>query len=767
MNPVSATLIVRDDRHVLETIAQLRPHVAEILIGHTPCEEMKPAELYDAGADLVLHIPGVEDGRLMDWSAARNRMLDAANERWILWADSDDEIVGLERLPEALEMLAVHPLGRLLCPYEYAIDSASGRCEHRQYRERIVRNDGRFEWRYPCHEVLVAKDGKYGGIEPHFDGLVWRHHRVEQPAENGRQYLMLKAYEAEHPDDPWVLLNLGLDRRRTQKHAEGAAYLERYVAASGWDDEKCFAMLQLADAWQTIGGFVDDAKAMHWARAAAELKPGEFAPLYALAKLWYLRHELRGEPGALEQARAMCEQAREAPERYTPLAVRPQDRAWHVHDLERQCCEEAQDWVGAMGATERALASRPDDAAMRVKRLKYEAALRLETADWVDGMRQVIPPVAPSSGISVVFACGPSWRPWSPAVLEEEGLGGSETAVVEMAKRLAKRGHRVRVYCTCETPGIFDSVTYLDASSPAPADVDVLIAWRNAQLVGFAPARARLLWVHDVEASYMGPQWWVRADRVLALSDWHRRNLIDKHKLADSQVVQTRNGIDLARFAEALPRDEKQIIWSSSLDRGLQVLLDVWPEIRQRVPEARLGVYYGAATWEAVAEQSGSQQQRYTVTSLLRRLKSTRGVTYHGQVDQKTLARAMLGAGVWVGSLWFPETHCIGACEATAAGLRMVAGANAALPETIGERGVLLEGDWLHPRYQERLVDAVVRAATLPDGEGTWPRRAVLQEYARQHFSWDEVADAWCEMFTRVIAEADGGAMPEFRRMSA
>src|SRR5262245_15363524 len=115
--PISATLIVRDDRHILETIRQLRPHVAEIVVGYTPNDTLQAAELIAAGAKLV-EIPGP----LRDWASARNAVMRAATQPYLMWADSDDTFRGLDRLPEAIALLDNRPHARVLCPYEYAHD---------------------------------------------------------------------------------------------------------------------------------------------------------------------------------------------------------------------------------------------------------------------------------------------------------------------------------------------------------------------------------------------------------------------------------------------------------------------------------------------------------------------------------------------------------------------------------------------------------------------------------------------------------------------
>jgi glycosyltransferase involved in cell wall biosynthesis len=349
-----------------------------------------------------------------------------------------------------------------------------------------------------------------------------------------------------------------------------------------------------------------------------------------------------------------------------------------------------------------------------------------------------------------------------------------------MARRLAARGMRVRVFCPCGADGIYDGVEYRRSDAEQPGggvECDVLVAWRMAPLLGFARARVRLLWCHDVVAGAWSAARELQPDRVLALSEWHKENLVNVHDLDPLRVHVTRNGIDLARFEERLGpdgywfqgtnqlpivRDPHRVIWSSSWDRGLQVLLDVWPQVRERVPDATLEVCYGAGLWERIADESGSEQQRYAVRGLGSRLRREPGVTVHGRVDQKKLAEVMISASAWVGSLNFDETSCISCMEAQAAGLYCVAAKRAAMTETL-RCGKLLEGDWLSPVFQASLVEELT-TALLRGGETP---RSFIQTVARAHFSWDPVAAEWEALFAEVLHEVDSGVMPRYRGRAA
>ena len=391
----------------------------------------------------------------------------------------------------------------------------------------------------------------------------------------------------------------------------------------------------------------------------------------------------------------------------------------------------------------------------------------------------LVAPTCEGERLDIVFACGDAWQAWNPLVHREQGIGGSETMVVEMAKRLARAGHRVRVYTSTgkDGEGIFDGVEYRQSAHLELAgSCDVLVAWRNAWLLE-APveAKARLLWVHDIWAGGPTHSRLLRADRVLGLSAWHRDFLIQHHNLPPEQVAQTRNGIDLTRFDQQVERNPHKVVYSSSPDRALPVLLKVWPEIRARVPDATLDVFYGFFNWRKIAEAQGAQDQLRGIEHLEARLRELvpHGVTMHGKVDQATLAREFLSAGVWASPHWFQETSCLTAMEAQAAGLRCVTSSIAALNETVGrDYGVLIDGDWLSPEYQAQFVDEVVRALTAPEGE--WIKtRDEIQERARRDFGLDALATKWIAMMRDETKRVEAAplvpyrARPDFTREAA
>jgi glycosyltransferase involved in cell wall biosynthesis/2-polyprenyl-3-methyl-5-hydroxy-6-metoxy-1,4-benzoquinol methylase len=156
-------------------------------------------------------------------------------------------------------------------------------------------------------------------------------------------------------------------------------------------------------------------------------------------------------------------------------------------------------------------------------------------------------------GLDIIFFIGDGTEIWTPKSVEKNGIGGSELMAIEMSKRLAKLGHKVRVYSSCGSSGegIYDGVEYRMTDKFQDLKCDVLIVSRRADYLGDqynVTAKLKLLWVHDVCAIAATNELLLKADKILALSEWHRQNLIAVHNLHPDHVILTHNAIDFTRF---------------------------------------------------------------------------------------------------------------------------------------------------------------------------------------------------------------------------
>ena len=100
-----------------------------------------------------------------NFSKARNEVLDKTpNDCLVAWCDSDDILIGGEKLKESLELaFSVPDIIGLACEWYYAHDN-NGNCTASLWRERIVLRDLHKWIPNPAHETLEAIDNKNGVI---------------------------------------------------------------------------------------------------------------------------------------------------------------------------------------------------------------------------------------------------------------------------------------------------------------------------------------------------------------------------------------------------------------------------------------------------------------------------------------------------------------------------------------------------------------------------------------------------------------------------
>jgi FkbM family methyltransferase len=361
--------------------------------------------------------------------------------------------------------------------------------------------------------------------------------------------------------------------------------------------------------------------------------------------------------------------------------------------------------------------------------------------------------------MNIVFACGNAFEEWNPLIARERGVGGSELAVVEMAKRLAAAGHGVTVYTNCGAPARYDGADWRPTREllepPAPIACDVLVLWRNASLALLPiQARVRVLWVHDVHPNHLTTAALAKIDRVLALSQWQRAVLVAQDRIPPAKIVVDRGGLDVEAWAEVLATRTAisgRAVYTSCPDRGLHTLLTLWPRIRERVSFAELHVTNGFDNAIAQAKETENAARLAELEDLRALAQATAGVTLHGRMPRAAYMGLVASASVWLYPTHFDENSPATAMEAVTCGHRIVASSRAGLRELVGDGlGALLEGDPGSPAYQDEFVRLAAQVLALP------ALGAPRLNYARQAFGWDALVPKWEALFAELLGAGRG-----------
>lgn len=271
--------------------------------------------------------------------------------------------------------------------------------------------------------------------------------------------------------------------------------------------------------------------------------------------------------------------------------------------------------------------------------------------------------------------------------LNKRGLGGSESAVILMARSLRERGFLVNVINNCvdtdSRPGMYDGVMYIPIDNKEFLDLesyDIVIVSRTAlpfvdpYYSFISRAKTKILWLHDtfIEGDHLVEDLLINGqiDYIFTLSDFHTNYILNcdhgkrrNFEVLKSKVFQTRNGaVQHIKHVDLNAKDPNHFVYNASATKGMIPLLEhIWPAVIQQIPQAKLTVIGGYYRFRDGAEPDAQEQ---TVMKLMEddRLKSL-NVTFTGVITQQKIAEVLANASFTIYPGAFPETFGISTLE--------------------------------------------------------------------------------------------------------
>jgi hypothetical protein len=329
------------------------------------------------------------------------------------------------------------------------------------------------------------------------------------------------------------------------------------------------------------------------------------------------------------------------------------------------------------------------------------------------------------------FVADGGFEPWSGLDILIKGVGGSETYIIEMSRHIQKQGHfKVVVFCNCIQQSIFDDVEYIPisyySSFVANVDIHTSIVSRFSEYIPVSihsKVKNVYLVLHDLTPSGIVLPIHEKFKKVFCLSEWHVGYFLNIFPQFKDITVPFYYGIDVHKFdneslvnnaeipksniymqiIETVQKIPNKFIYSSFPNRGLFQLLQMWPKIYEKYPTASLHIYTDVnGKWVNAVEG----ELMVKIKGLLESL-TNHNIFYHGWVNKSELADAWKTSEYWFYPCTFMETFCLTAVEAALSKTLAITNGLAALQNTVGDRGVCVEGDASTPEWQEKALFAL------------------------------------------------------------
>jgi glycosyltransferase involved in cell wall biosynthesis len=372
-----------------------------------------------------------------------------------------------------------------------------------------------------------------------------------------------------------------------------------------------------------------------------------------------------------------------------------------------------------------------------------------------------------------------SWGSVTPEALNK-GIGGREGALLYLSREWAKSGHEVTNFVSVEkgqrfyesyrkndfyidgkpsySPGFHEYIP-LNITKPHLANFyhDVVIAWETPSVFDEEQIRSNSrLKICEMQVCHLSDKERKAAEKYVdymaVLSEWHGDLLQNSNvEMEKEKYVVFPNGVDITRYPKNFfdskvkntIRSNVKFVYSSSPDRGLWYLLQMWPLIREEFPKAELDVCYGVEKWTDALKWSHGRvgEMALEIESLIKQP----GIKNLGKIGQDRLSELQLGADAWLyplDSMSNTESGCISAVENAAAGNPIFTTDCDCMEDEFGDIGIIVD----LPFNKDEFVEEVIRV--LRDQEYMEHLRVIGRQFAEKR-DWSIISEQWLNLFNK------------------
>ena len=719
-------------------------------------------------------IENLKGKRIFSFQNARNFALKQIPPEfeYFVWTDADDVWQNAKLIRDMITLMEKDKITSIYLDYNYEI-GADGKVNIVHPRERIMKR-GYYEWKAHIHETMIPtrevnnayyKDIKVNHYptEEQKGGNIMRNLEILEAAYFEEEKEIKAKKRKEH--DPRTEYYLARNYFDVGLLKEATKLFKDYLTRSGWDEERAMACNYIGLIYIILKDFEN---AKEYFLKAISNKPN--------FPTWYVNLAfLYAKMGNWEDAKHYARLFTHVKLPKTSIVQVPIDDEMRYYETIFMIAMGQRDVAAAKESVLEMTKRVPNDETYKkrlegLQRLEFltEAtkgfdliiqelvrekeehkinslinSLPVTLIDnaFVEQIRlKYTPPKTWAEG-SIVYWAGRSFEEWTPDSLKT-GVGGSEAAIIQLARHWAAKGRKVTVYGNAGAhEGIYDNVEYLNYYRFNRFDTfDNLIVWRAPWELDTAfKAKHIYLDLHDVpNPAEFTPERLKHVDKIFVKSKYHRNFLPD---IADDKFAIIPNGVDgdMLRFNK-VEKSPYRMIYSSSYDRGLEQMLEWgWPIIKKEIPEATLDIYYGWNLFDAIHRNN---PERMMYKKKLLGLMSQPGVTERGRIGQEKLIEEKSKSSIHYYAATFEEIDCISVRESAAVGTIPVTTDFAALKEK--DYVEKIKGSPYKKETHEAIAERIV--FLLKNPLVMFPKRKEFKEKARLE-SWNKISDLWIKYF--------------------
>jgi glycosyltransferase involved in cell wall biosynthesis len=277
-------------------------------------------------------------------------------------------------------------------------------------------------------------------------------------------------------------------------------------------------------------------------------------------------------------------------------------------------------------------------------------------------------------------------------------------------------------------------------------DINLILNSTNYDLL--EKDKINVLWMHHFvnqkEAKNLASKDFVnKLNWIVYNSNWNLDQHTKYFQVPKNKSVVIRNAIEKISFVEK-PSDKINLIYHTTPWRGLKILLKVFKNLNLENVELNVfssTIIYGKKFDEVLGKN---------YEGLFNECKNTKNVNYFGFLKNEEIIQQLKKMHIFAHPSIWPETSCIAAIEAMAAGCEVVTTDLGALSETCSPFGKIInfekEPEDLEIKYNEALLNSIKNFWS----DKTQKKLKLQRETINATYSWDKRSVEWKNFFNEI-----------------
>lgn len=337
----------------------------------------------------------------------------------------------------------------------------------------------------------------------------------------------------------------------------------------------------------------------------------------------------------------------------------------------------------------------------------------------------------------VVFIADGGFSQWTGRDILTRGVGGSETFMIEIARYIQQGGkYDVVMFCNCPKDDVFEGVKYTHLNNYYNFIVENSIhTCVISRFSDYLPVTLEgnvenvYMILHDLIPTGNVLVKHEKLKKIFCLSEWHVQYFTNIFPSMKDITVPFYYGIDFGLFKKSIyVKKQHNFIYSSFPNRGLLPLLIMWPRIVEKFPDSILNIHCDIdGKWVNDNYKEQMDVIRRIMISYQHDNNFSHTMVYHGWTDKKKLAQSWEKSDIWFYPCIFMETFCLTALEAALSRTFAITTDLAALKNTVGNRGILIEGNPMTQEWQDRALLILFDIMSNPE---------LKEQFVEKNYNW-------------------------------